>query len=261
MNAEFDLELRQDFLVEAGELLQRLGEQLVGLETAPGDSELLNAVFRAFHTVKGGAGFLALDPMVVLCHHAEDLLNEARNGSVVLGAGHMDALLEALDLLNDMMAAVSADAPLSTPPAALLAALLPRALAPVAAVLPTPAESAAEGAAIDDSEFEALLDSMYGTAAPGSIAPMVSPAAPAASSGIDDDEFEALLDALHGKGGQPVAAPAAPPAAAVAPVPQSAPAVGWTPPGSTCWSTTPANWCWCATACSAWPRATAARRW
>ena len=87
MNPELDSELRQDFLVEAGELLERLGEQLVGLETTPNDSELLNAVFRAFHTVKGGAGFLAIDPMVVLCHHAEDLLNEARNGIVVLGAG------------------------------------------------------------------------------------------------------------------------------------------------------------------------------
>ncbi|MFC5436778.1 chemotaxis protein CheA [Rhodanobacter umsongensis] len=216
MNAEFDLELRQDFLVEAGELLQRLGEQLVGLETAPRDSELLNAVFRAFHTVKGGAGFLALEPMVVLCHHAEDLLNEARNGNVLIGASHMDALLEALDLLNAMMAAVSADAPLSVPPAALLASLLPRTTpvpaptAPAVAAMP-----AAEGAPIDDSEFEALLDSMYGTAAPGTVAPASVPAA-APATGIDDDEFEALLDALHGKAGQPAAAPA--PAAVPPPV-------------------------------------------
>jgi two-component system chemotaxis sensor kinase CheA len=70
-----DSELRDDFLAEAGELVQRLGEQLVELERAPDDAELLNAVFRAFHTVKGGAGFLALEPMVQMCHHAEDLLN------------------------------------------------------------------------------------------------------------------------------------------------------------------------------------------
>src|SRR5690349_5720841 len=159
LDTAFDLELRQDFLVEAGELLQRLGEQLVGLEAAPGDSELLNAVFRAFHTVKGGAGFLALEPMVVLCHHAEDLLNEARNGKVVLGAVHMDALLEALDLLNDMMAAVSAEAPLGMPPPALLASLLPGTQpAPVAAPVVAPAPSV-DGGTIDDSEFEALLDS------------------------------------------------------------------------------------------------------
>jgi two-component system chemotaxis sensor kinase CheA len=213
MNAEFDSELRQDFLVEAGELLQRLGEQLVGLETAPGDSELLNAVFRAFHTVKGGAGFLALEPMVLLCHHAEDLLNEARNGNVVLGAIHMDALLEALDLLNDMMAAVGAGAPLGMPPAALLESLLPGTRpAPVVVPVAAPAPSA-DGGAIDDSEFEALLDSMYGSAAPGTVTPAALPAAPATSATIDDDEFEALLDALHGKAEQPAAAATVAPAA------------------------------------------------
>ncbi|HEY8328582.1 MAG TPA: chemotaxis protein CheA [Rhodanobacter sp.] len=213
MNAEFDSELRQDFLVEAGELLQRLGEQLVGLEAAPGDGELLNAVFRAFHTVKGGAGFLALEPMVLLCHHAEDLLNEARNGKVVLGAIHMDALLEALDLLNDMMAAVSAEAPLGMPPPALLESLLPGARpAPVVVPVAAPTPSA-DGGAIDDSEFEALLDSMYGTAAPGTVTPAALPAVPATSATIDDDEFEALLDALHGKAEQPAAAATMAPAA------------------------------------------------
>nr|WP_250887342.1 MULTISPECIES: chemotaxis protein CheA [unclassified Rhodanobacter] len=205
--------MRQDFLVEAGELLQRLGEQLVGLEAAPGDGELLNAVFRAFHTVKGGAGFLALEPMVVLCHHAEDLLNEARNGNVVLGAIHMDALLEALDLLNDMMAAVGAGAPLGVPPAALLESLLPGTRpAPVVVPVAAPAPSA-DGGAIDDSEFEALLDSMYGSAAPGTVTPAALPAVPATSATIDDDEFEALLDALHGKAGQPAAAATVAPAA------------------------------------------------
>jgi two-component system chemotaxis sensor kinase CheA len=222
MNADFDKELRQDFLVEAGELLQRLGEQLVGLEASPRDGELLNAVFRAFHTVKGGAGFLALEPMVVLCHHAEDLLNEARNGVVVLGAGHMDALLETLDLLNDMMAAVSADAPLAMPPPALLQSLLPHvAVAVVAAPAPSPAAPVAEGGAIDDSEFEALLDSMYGTAAPGTVEPAPIAVVPAAAATIDDDEFEALLDALHGKAGQPATAgsPVAAPAIEPAPAP------------------------------------------
>jgi len=224
VNAAFDSELLQDFLVEAGELVQRLGEQLVELESTPGDSELLNAVFRAFHTVKGGAGFLAAEPMVLLCHHAEDLLNEARNGNVVLGAAQMDALLEALDLLNAMMAALDASAPLAMPPAALLQRLLPPAAAspapaaPVAATVPTMAPSVA----IDDSEFEALLDNLYGTSAPGTIAPAA--AGPVSGNAISDDEFEALLDTLQGKGGQsaavaPAASTTAPPAA-----PRAAPA-------------------------------------
>ncbi len=198
MNAPFDLELRQDFLVEAGELLERLSEQLVALEASPRDSELLNAVFRAFHTVKGGAGFLTLEPMVLLCHHAEDLLNEARNGKVALDANHMDALLQGLDLLNDMMAAVSAGTPLATPPPALLNSLLPRAAAPVAAAPPL-AVPGGENASIDDDEFEALLDTLYGNSVPGAVAPAAVPAAPAPGATIDDDEFEALLDSLHGK--------------------------------------------------------------
>ncbi len=224
MGAEFDNELRQDFLVEAGELVDRLGEQLVALEATPDDSELLNAVFRAFHTVKGGAGFLALEPMVQLCHHAEDLLNEARNGTVVIGAAYMDALLEALDLLTAMMQALGADAPLAMPPAALLQRLLPR---PAAAPAPSaPAVVPVDpNAPIDDREFEALLDNLYGTGAPGVAAP-----APAASAGgISDDEFEALLDQLHGA---PGAAPAAS-VAAVAPVAAAAPAAPAAVPAST----------------------------
>ena len=233
MTAEFDNELRQDFLVEAGELVQALGEQLIGLEANPHDSELLNAVFRAFHTVKGGAGFLAIEPMVHLCHHAEDLLNGARNGAVILDAPLMDALLEALDLLNDMMAALGADAPLAMPPPALLQRLNRAAPAPAPAPVAAPVETSGDNAAIDDSEFEALLDKMYGSNAPGTVEPApvaVAPVVSALSSGgaIDDDEFEALLDALHGQGGQPgtVSAPAPPvtavPASAAAPSPAPA---------------------------------------
>ncbi len=219
MDPAFDAELRDDFLVEAGELVERLGEQLVGLEAAPQDAELLNAVFRAFHTVKGGAGFLNVEPMVQLCHHAEDLLNEARNGSVLIDPARMDALLEALDLLQSMMAALAANAAMAMPPPALLARLAPpkqgAPAAPAAVAAPPPAAAASAGGAIDDSEFEALLDSLYGSAAPG----MVEPAAvapPAASNTIDDDEFEALLDQLHGSGAPaPVVAAPAPAAAGI----------------------------------------------
>ncbi|WP_346949646.1 chemotaxis protein CheA [Dyella sp.] len=201
MDPSLDSELRDDFLVEAGELVQRLGEQLVALEEAPRDAELLNAVFRAFHTVKGGAGFLGIDPMVQLCHHAEDLLNEARAGHVLIDAARMDALLEALDLVNAMMAALAASGDMPVAPAALLVRLQPHAArvpAPAPAPVPAPAPAAEEGGTIDDSEFEALLDSLYGMGgAPG------APVQPPASETIDDAEFENLLDNLHGKGKAP----------------------------------------------------------
>ena len=61
MTFEVDEEILQDFLVEAGEILELLSEQLVELENNPNDTELLNAIFRGFHTVKGGAGFFISD--------------------------------------------------------------------------------------------------------------------------------------------------------------------------------------------------------
>jgi two-component system, chemotaxis family, sensor kinase CheA len=192
MDANLDSELRDDFLVEAGELVQRLGEQLIELEASPLDRELLNAVFRVFHTVKGGAGFLGIEPMVQLCHNAEELLNDARNGRLVLNSAHMDALLEALDLLNVMMAALANGEAMAPPPQALLKRLLP-------VIDAAPAtESAKPARAADpiEAEFEALLDTLYGQSG--------APGAPAhASKEINDDEFENLLDTLHGKGGSP----------------------------------------------------------
>ncbi|GAP66757.1 chemotaxis protein histidine kinase-like protein [Mizugakiibacter sediminis] len=231
-----DTSILADFLVEAGELLASLDDQLVALETDPRDAELLNAVFRAFHTVKGGAGFLAVEPMVALCHRAEDLLNDARAGRLLLDADTIDALLAALDQLRAMMRALAAGTPPAPAPAALLARLTrtPAAAAPrpvpVAAVPPPdpasppraasadPVEDefeallaaadeapAAAGDPIGDDEFEALLDELHGKGG----APGAPGAAPAAGDPIGDDEFEALLDELHGKGGAPgVHAPA-----------------------------------------------------
>jgi two-component system, chemotaxis family, sensor kinase CheA len=216
MSVELDNELLNVFLIEARELLESLGEQLVDLESSPGDTDLLNAVFRAFHTVKGGAGFLGLNPMVELCHRAEDLLNEARNGAVVLNAGFMDALLESLDLLNDMMRAADGGVPIDAAPRSLLDRLLipGRAVSapPVALAAPAVASSASTVPSrpydpIED-EFEAMLDAARSDREP----------APAASGTISDDEFEALLDSLYGTG-----APGAEPEAAVStPAPAAA---------------------------------------
>ena len=233
MSVELDSELVNVFLVEAGELLDRLGEQLVELETMPGDTELLNAVFRAFHTVKGGAGFLGFDPMVALCHRAEDLLNQARNHTLLLNSAHMDALLESLDLLNDMMRACDAGESLREAPASLLRRL--EAQQDVDAVsVPESVAAAAAGPCADpvcvdpiDDEFEALIcAARAGRGHEAAVAHV--PTAPVAAKGdapIGDDEFEALLDSLYGAGGAPgtidavVAdagpAPVAPPAKAV----------------------------------------------
>jgi len=101
-------DIAADFLVEAGEILERLGEQLVQLEAAADDKGLLNAVFRGFHTIKGGAGFLALVPMVELCHALEDAFDKARDGKILLDDDAFDYAQRCLDVLTGQMAALGA---------------------------------------------------------------------------------------------------------------------------------------------------------
>ena len=199
-----DEEILQDFLVEAGEILEQLSEQLVELESRPDDMNLLNAIFRGFHTVKGGAGFLQLNELVECCHIAENVFDILRKGSRRVDSELMDVVLEALDAVNGMFTEVRERVELTPATPQLLAALarlaepasaveLAAVAAPESQVAPEP-EAEAEGD-ITDNEFEQLLDAL---AEP---APAVE-AAPLAASGdeITDDEFEALLDQLHGKG-------------------------------------------------------------
>ena len=199
-----DEEILQDFLVEAGEILEQLSEQLVELESRPDDMNLLNAIFRGFHTVKGGAGFLQLNELVECCHIAENVFDILRKGSRRVDSELMDVVLEALDAVNGMFTEVRERVELTPATPQLLAALarlaepasaveLAAVAAPEPQVAPEP-EAEAEGD-ITDNEFEQLLDAL---AEP---APAVE-AAPLAASGdeITDDEFEALLDQLHGKG-------------------------------------------------------------
>jgi two-component system chemotaxis sensor kinase CheA len=103
-----DETLVREFLVESEELLQGMDQDMVALESAPQDGELLNRVFRALHTIKGTSGFLAFDPVVQLTHKAEDVLNALRRGQVKLTRRMMDALLGARDQLGTMLADIRA---------------------------------------------------------------------------------------------------------------------------------------------------------
>ncbi|MBA1230811.1 chemotaxis protein CheA [Pseudomonas viridiflava] len=221
-----DEEILQDFLVEAGEILEQLSEQLVELESRPDDADLLNAIFRGFHTVKGGAGFLQLHELVECCHIAENVFDILRKGERRVDSELMDVVLEALDTVNSMFGEVRERTDLTPATPELLAALSrlaepqsndevavaepePEPVAEVAA----PVAEAAGGDDITDHEFEQLLDSLHGSK-PIS-APAAAPAAQASSSDeITDQEFESLLDQLHGKG--KFAAEAAPVPAPVA---------------------------------------------
>jgi two-component system chemotaxis sensor kinase CheA len=98
-----DPSLIQEFLVESEELLQRMDQDMVSLESAPNDAELLNRIFRSMHTIKGTAGFLGFEPVVRLSHRAEDVLNAVRRGEVHLDRPAMNALLAARDQLGKML--------------------------------------------------------------------------------------------------------------------------------------------------------------
>ncbi|MFI5114114.1 MAG: chemotaxis protein CheA [Terriglobales bacterium] len=98
-----DPALLQEFLVESEELLQGMDQDMVTLESTPGDAELLNRIFRALHTIKGTSGFLGFEPIVKLAHRAEDVLNGLRRGECKLTRRMMDALLSARDQLGGML--------------------------------------------------------------------------------------------------------------------------------------------------------------
>ncbi|UVE16354.1 chemotaxis protein CheA [Pseudomonas sp. LS44] len=194
-----DEEILQDFLVEAGEILEQLSEQLVELESRPDDADLLNAIFRGFHTVKGGAGFLQLNELVECCHIAENVFDILRKGERRVDSELMDVVLEALDAVNGMFTEVRERVELTPASPELLAALArlaePQAAPSVAVAAPAVAAVAEPTGDITDSEFEQLLDAL------GDEPPARPETAPAACGDeISDDEFEALLDQLHGKG-------------------------------------------------------------
>ncbi|MFD2168172.1 chemotaxis protein CheA [Thalassotalea euphylliae] len=209
MSFEADEEILQDFLIEAGEILEQLSEQLVELENDPDNADLLNAIFRGFHTVKGGAGFLSLTELVDACHGAENVFDILRNNQRSVTPELMDVILQALDTINEMFAMVqSREQPEPADPE-LLAELhrlsIPEGEEEVAVVaepepepVQEPVSEASGGDEITEDEFEALLDELHGPS--GGSKPTAAPEPAAEGDDITDDEFEALLDELHGQG-------------------------------------------------------------
>lgn len=208
-----DHEIMQEFLVEAGELFEQLNDQFVELEQNPGDVDLLNAIFRAYHTIKGGAGFMKLTPMVEVCHRAEDVINLVRQGDMQVTAELIDVMFQVLDELDIMFGAVREAEPLADADAGLL-----QQLDALLAGRNTPAvDGEAESAGDDsinteepveqqpactttdpmDAEFDAML---------ASTAQQTDSQSQDADDLITEDEFEAMLDQLHGEGKGPGAA-------------------------------------------------------
>ncbi|MBK0414457.1 chemotaxis protein CheA [Chromobacterium haemolyticum] len=191
-------ELLQDFLMESTDLLSDVDNKLVELEKRPEDKALLNDIFRGFHTIKGGAGFLNVGPMINLCHRTENLFDKLRNGQLHITAGIMDVILDATGIVRDMFGTMGQGLMPSEADPRILAAL----------------DAALAGEALSE---EAPTVEPAPAAAPAP-APATAPSAPTPAAGNGQGpDWNQLYQAVA-PGGAPTPTPAATPA----PAPQAA---------------------------------------
>ncbi|MDP1637998.1 MAG: chemotaxis protein CheA [Candidatus Nitrotoga sp.] len=164
-------ELMQDFLTEGSDLLSDVDSKLIDLEKQPHDRDLLNIIFRGFHTIKGGAGFLNATELVTLCHLTENLFDNLRNGELVLSADLMDAIFAAtgeVRLMFDSLAQYKQ--PEAAPPhliAALQAALNGEAVGVSAvtpqAAMPEPAADSSPSSSMSSPDWPVLYQALTAT--------------------------------------------------------------------------------------------------
>ncbi len=197
MVIDLEDEILQDFLVEAGEIIEQLSGQLIDLEQSPEDHDLLNSIFRGFHTVKGGAGFLSIDSLVEICHQAEDVFDVLRQGKRLVTPPLMDTILQVLDVVGEMFNQVRSGVCPDAADESLLESLkgFKSSEEEQEALVQDVAESNSKTiiekeCQHKESKVDASLD--HGGA---------SLEKEAQSNEISEQEFEDLLDALHGSGG------------------------------------------------------------
>jgi len=194
-------DMLRDFVVEAMDLAVNVEEHLLRLERDPDNKETLNAVFRSFHTIKGGAGFMGLPAMVTACHLTENLFDALRTGAAPVTPLSIEAALQASGFVADQLAELNDGAEPASLPALPgdLEQLLNDAIAgktdsggaKPAAAAPAPAPAAA--------------------AAPAPVA-----AAPAAAPSADGLDWEGMYEAVMPPGSYTRSAPAPAPVAAAA---------------------------------------------
>lgn len=99
-------EIFEGFVIETNEIFEKLDLDLVEIEKRPDDADLLNEIFRSFHTIKGTSGFLGLVKLQNLTHHLEDILNKLRKGEAKVNGGIMDGILHAYDNLRQLLTVI-----------------------------------------------------------------------------------------------------------------------------------------------------------
>jgi two-component system chemotaxis sensor kinase CheA len=151
-------DMLKEFVVEARDLATNVEEHLLRLEKHPDDSDTLNALFRSFHTIKGGAGFMNLPAMVSACHLTENLFDALRTGKAPVTPTAIEAALQASGFVADQLDALASGTPSENLPAMpaeleniLNTAIEGKAIAatpkPASATVDTPAPSPSDAAA------------------------------------------------------------------------------------------------------------------
>jgi two-component system chemotaxis sensor kinase CheA len=194
-------DLLQDFLTEATDLLSDVDNKLVDLEKTPEDKKLLNDIFRGFHTIKGGAGFLNAHELVTLCHLTENLFDKFRNGQMRVSKEAMDVVMAATGAVRDMFGSLER----GTQPGAADPGLLANLKAAIAgqlaagaavAAAPVAATPAAAAPAAGTPDWNQLYQAVAGVPAESSAA---VPAAPAAHTEVAGQTPEQIIQHAIGR--------------------------------------------------------------
>jgi two-component system chemotaxis sensor kinase CheA len=199
-------EIRNDFLVEAQEMIEGLDQQFVKLEADPTDAGLVNEIFRSMHSMKGSAGFLGFNHLVEVAHRAESVLNKVRQGEMQVSRDIITVILEAVDVVKSLVADIretGTDQHVATQAISDkldLVLSIPGGAAPS----PAPEPKAPPAVAPAAASSPAVTPVASPSPAPAPVAPPVAAAKPAASqapkpsSGSQGDAAEAK----GGKGGK-----------------------------------------------------------
>ena len=197
-------DMLKDFVVEAMDLAVNVEEHLLRLERDPDNKETLNAVFRSFHTIKGGAGFMGLPALVAACHLTENLFDALRTGAAPVTPIAIEAALQASGFVADQLTELANGAAPESLPA------MPEELEHILT-------NAIEGKGMDaHAPAAAVVAEVAVVVAEVVVAAPAAPAVSTATASADGLDWEGMYNAVVPAGSQVAAAPAA--AVAAAPV-------------------------------------------
>ncbi|WP_205202015.1 chemotaxis protein CheA [Azonexus hydrophilus] len=174
-------DLLQDFLQEAHDLLSDVDNKLVELEKTPEDTGLLNDIFRGFHTVKGGAGFLNASELVTLCHLTENLFDRLRNGELELTSELMDVIMDATRGVRDMFGELGQGVQPQPADAHIINALKAALSGEVVAAAPAPEPATVAAAHVGEPDWNQLQAAVNGEVVPAELVVKESAPAPASA--------------------------------------------------------------------------------